>query len=335
MSWLITAIVAVAAMLLVACGSGDGGSAQGGSSATAEPGALPVTITHKFGSTTVNEVPQRVVALGYNDQDTLLALGIVPVAVRYWDGMAPKGEAAGGWAKDLLQGQKPEIYDAENVDPESIAAMRPDLIVATYSGIDKAAYDALSKIAPTIPQKADFPDYQQPWDVTTKEVGAAVGQPAKAAKLVDGINAKTTALADRNPNWKGKSITVATYDGSALSAFSGADPRTRFFTALGFTPNQEINTLAGDKFYTELSLEEARKLDSDVIVWDQLSYAPNGKDTILQQTALANLPAVKENRSVYLTGELEKAFGWQTVLSIGYVLDNIEEPLRQAVGTPS
>lgn len=326
----LAALVALFAALLTACGSSDESSASE-SSVSSEQGALPATITHKFGTTTVKEVPKRVVSLGYTDQDALLALGVVPVAVRYWEGMtAAKDDPVGAWATSLLNGQKPQIYNADKIDPEAIAAMRPDLIVAVYSGIDKATYDALSKIAPVIAQKAEYEDYQQPWDVTTKEIGAAVGQPAKAAQLVDGVNTKIADLAKANPGWKGKSITVATYDGSSLSGFASADPRTRFFTALGFTANKQIDAAAGDKFYATISLEEARKLDTDVIVWDQLSYAPKGKQTILDQTALANLPAVKNNHSVYLEGELEKAFGWQTVLSLGYVADNIGKQLQAA-----
>ncbi|WCB38077.1 iron-siderophore ABC transporter substrate-binding protein [Gordonia polyisoprenivorans] len=326
------ALVALVAALLTACGS-DSDDSSSSAAPAAEQGALPATITHKFGSTEVTAVPKRVVSLGYTDQDALLALGVVPVTVRNWDGMTTtKGAAVGAWATDLLKGQKPEIYNAEEIDPEAIAAMKPDLIVAVYSGIDKDTYDALSKIAPVIAQKADYADYEQPWDVTTEEIGAAVGQPKKAAELVAGVKKKITDLGAAHPNWKGKTISVATYDGSALSAFSAADPRTQFFTSLGFAPNTQVDQAAGDKFYATLSLEEARKLDTDVIVWDQLSYAPKGKQTVLDQSALANLPAVKDNHSVYLEGELEKAFGWQTVLSLGYVVDNIGTPLAQAAG---
>lgn len=331
-TWIVTALLALCALVLAGCGSDSDDSAQSGSSVTAESGALPATITHKFGSTTVKAVPKRVVSLGYNDQDALLALGVVPVAVRSWDGMAAEGPAAGPWARDLLKGQKPQVYDAEKIDPEAIAAMRPDLIVAVYSGIDKDTYDALSKIAPVIAQKAEYEDYQQPWEVTTKEIGAAVGQPAKAAELVERLSARIADLARANPSWKGKTMSVATYDGSSLSAFTSTDPRGRFFAALGFAPNAQVDAAAGGKFYATLSLEEARKLDTDVLVWDQLSYAPKGRQTVLDQSALANLPVVKDNRSVYLEGELEKAFGWQTVLSLGYVVDNIGTPLKQAAG---
>lgn len=48
--------------------------------------AFPVTIEHKFGSVTIAEEPQRVVSIGFTEQDPLLAVGVTPVAVRYWYG---------------------------------------------------------------------------------------------------------------------------------------------------------------------------------------------------------------------------------------------------------
>lgn len=310
---------------------GDNGGAENQAAALVEEGALPATIEHKFGETTVEEAPARVVTLGYTDQDAVLALGVTPVAVRYWDGMAPEGQAAGDWAADKITGDQPESYDAEDIEPEKIAAMRPDLIIATYSGIDQSTYDELSKIAPVIAQEGEYEDYQQPWDVTTGQIGAALGQPEKADELVNGVKDKMSALADKHSEWAGKTATIATYDGDRLTAFASKDPRQQFFTALGFAATPEPDAAAGDKFYGEFSKEEARKINADVVVWDQLSYAPEGRATVENEPAFANLPAMENGNALYLEDELEKAFGWQTVLSLDYVVDNIEEPLSAAV----
>ena len=77
--------------MLAACGSDDDDSAPNASSAAggAEPRAFPVTIAHKYGSTTIESKPERVVVAGLREQDALLALGVVPVATTEWFGEHP------------------------------------------------------------------------------------------------------------------------------------------------------------------------------------------------------------------------------------------------------
>jgi ABC-type Fe3+-hydroxamate transport system substrate-binding protein len=76
------------AVVVAACSSGDDDTADdtagdaGSSDGTADSAAFPVTIEHKYGETTIEAAPERVVSVGFADQDPLLALGIVPVAIR-------------------------------------------------------------------------------------------------------------------------------------------------------------------------------------------------------------------------------------------------------------
>lgn len=317
---------------LVACGTEDNSNNSAESAAVeAEQGAFPTTIEHRYGSTTIEKAPQRVVSLGYTDQDALLELGVTPVSVKYWDEMTPEGQAAGNWSNDLITGEQPRIDKDTEVNAEAIAKDNPDLIVAVYSDIDEATYKKLSEIAPVVVQKGDYKELQQPWDVTTEEIGQAVGKPDEAKKLVNEVKDKFAALKDAHPEWAEKNLGVVTDDGEQLAVFSEDDPRSRFFKNLGFTINPEMNKIAQGKFYGQISRENADRVESDVVVWDQLSYSPKkDKTSITEDPILSKLPAVKEGRSVYLEGDMEKAFGWQTVSSLKYVLDRIEQPLVEA-----
>src|SRR5918997_4462349 len=138
-------------LLLTACGEEESGGATPAKSA-AEPGAFPVTIEHKFGETTITEAPERVVVAGLREQDSLLALGIVPVGTTEWYGKHPG--AIFPWAREALgDAPKPEVLDfTDGLEFEKIAGLRPDLIVAVYSGLTKKDYETLSTIAPTIAQ---------------------------------------------------------------------------------------------------------------------------------------------------------------------------------------
>ena len=80
--------------------------------------------------------PQRVVSVGVTEQDVLLQLGVVPVAVTEWYGEQP--DATWPWAHDLLDGAHPEVLHTDNgLEFEKIAALHPDLIVGTNAGLTK------------------------------------------------------------------------------------------------------------------------------------------------------------------------------------------------------
>src|SRR3712207_4822612 len=84
---------------LAACsGSGDDGAAP-----AVEPsssGAFPVTIENRFGTTEIPAEPQRVVTVGFNDQDFVLALGVTPVGER--ENLGEYDATTRPWAEDLL-----------------------------------------------------------------------------------------------------------------------------------------------------------------------------------------------------------------------------------------
>ena len=136
--------------LLVALLAATGCSGASGSSSTpAAPAAVfPATVTHEYGQTVVEEAPERVVSLGYTDQDAILALGTVPVAIREFTGNRPS--ATWPWATDRLKGEQPQVLPAEEVTPEAVAALEPDLIIAITANLTREQYDAFSKIAPTV-----------------------------------------------------------------------------------------------------------------------------------------------------------------------------------------
>ena len=143
--------------VLAACGSDGSDAATGGESsgsgATSAAGAtdaFPLTVTHDLGETTVPAAPSRIVSVGLTEQDFLLALGIVPVAVTDWYGEQP--HAIWPWATDALGDAEPPVVldSADGVPFVQVASLEPDLIIGTNAGLTQADYDKLSEIAPTV-----------------------------------------------------------------------------------------------------------------------------------------------------------------------------------------
>src|SRR5690349_17373388 len=103
-------LAAALTLVLSACGGSDDGTGTDAGTAAAETtaggrGQFPATVSHQFGTTTVPEEPQRIVVVGLNEQDTVLALGYKPVAVTEWFGEKPG--AIWPWARELMGAENP------------------------------------------------------------------------------------------------------------------------------------------------------------------------------------------------------------------------------------
>src|SRR5215211_1339701 len=172
-----------AALLAAGCGSGDAGS-SGDAAASSSPagsgGAFPVTVETAFGDVEIPEEPQRVVALGWSDAETALALGVQPVGASDW--LAFGGEGVGPWAEGLYD-EAPEIIDTLEPSLEAIAALQPDLILDTKSPATQDRFDKLSAIAPTISQPEGADPYLTSSAEQLEMIGAALGRSDEAADL--------------------------------------------------------------------------------------------------------------------------------------------------------
>ena len=335
--------VVAGALAFAACGSsGDDESAA--SSSEPEPGtgtpgdgdAFPVTLEHKYGETTVESEPERVVTVGLTDQDALLALGIVPVATTEWFGEHPGSIFP--WAQDELEaldGETPEsLGNSDAVNHEAVAAQRPDLILALYAGLTQEDYDKLSAIAPTVAQPGEHIDYGIPWDQLTRTVGQAVGQADEAEELIDGIDAAFEEAVADHPGLEGASGLVATpYEG--IFVYGPTDPRGQLMTRLGFELPEDLAETTGDEFGGNLSEENAEMLDVDAIVW----LDAQDVEGPLGGPLYASFDVHTEAREVFLDSfadPLGAATSYVSVLSLPFMLDGLVPKLAAAVdGDPA
>lgn len=329
-----TAGLLAAVLLAAGCGSGDPADEAAAGANAGGSDAFPVTIEHKFGSTEITEEPQRVLSLGFSDQDFVLALGVVPVAVRYWYG--DESDPFRDWADDALAEAGADEADIEvlnmpELNFERISLLRPDVIIAMYAGLTEADYGTLTDIAPVVTQTDEYNDYGVPWQEVATTIGTALGRADAAADLVTGIEQDVAAAAEANPQWVGQTLGVVTghpRSEGGTGFFASSDPRSRFFTSLGFEIPAEFDEIAGDLFYGTVSGEQLDIIDTDVVVWDQLSFIEGGRETVESDPLVAQLTAVQDNRVVWLDGELEEAFGWQSPLSLPIAVDGVVAQLE-------
>lgn len=318
--------------VVAACGGDDDGGTSGDESRDIAEAAFPATVKHKYGTTTVPKAPQRVVSVGYRDQDLILAFGYKPLGVRTWFG--PYEDQIWPWARERIGGQSPKVVAAREIDMEAVAALQPDLIMGISSNMSKEEYDLLSRIAPTIPQSGDYPDWQMPWHAEIRMAGQALGQPNRAEEFIKGIEDRFAQVQKEHPEFIGKTASVSFYFNGQPGAYASGDSRSELLMEMGFKIPAEYDQIAAGAFYFNISAERMTVLDQDVIVWITSDPA-----IVAELKALPLRPqmrAYREGREVFLDQELAAAFSFASPLSIPYLLDALVPKLAAAVdGNPA
>lgn len=299
---------------------------------------FPVTIEHKFGSITIPAEPQRVLTIGYSEQDPVLALGVTPIAVRYWFGDHPYG--VWPWAQDKLGDATPELLNMPfgELNFETIVALQPDLIVATHSGITADEYNTLTQIAPTLAQPGEYVDFGVPWQEQTRLIGRALGREARANELVAAVEAKIAAAGEAHPEFADVPVAWVSpaADAGTYWAVNPDMPPMRFLARMGFGFSEPLAEFIGDASSGLLSSERLDLLDGGILIYQAIT--PEGYTAFLDNQLYQQLEVVKGNHTIVFENTEVPVYGalsFSTVLSLDYAVDELVPLLADAVaGTP-
>lgn len=301
------------------------------SSCSASPDSAPpassgaVTVDHRFGSTQITGIPERVVALDTQWTDSLLALGITPVAV-------PKPDLVEGFPWQDL-GDVSQLDLSQGIALEKIAAEKPDLIVGTWPIVDQATYDKLAGLAPTIaaPGGAAGSDWQvADWQAVLDQAGRATSRSDRAAALAEHVTRAIAEVRTAHPSIEGRTYTLAQYVVSSRSVIAVADPEdgaSQVFTSLGMTLDPGIRAEGEKQNASRIELGAER---IDVLTADLLTIMVNGgaASDLERVPGIAQLPgevAVLDYATV-------AGLNVPSVLSVPYALEQLE-PFLGAVGS--
>lgn len=298
--------------------------------ATGAPGeAFPVTIDHAFGSTTIEEAPERVVTLGWSAQDIVYALGVEPVGMPSYtyggdeDGVLP-------WNAELYDPATTTLLDTTDGPPlEAIAALRPDVILAPYDGFDQPVYDQLTAIAPTVAYPGE--PWTTPWREQTRIVGEALGMPEEAEALVADVEATLEQTAADRPELDGLTFAYTSFGAETLYVYLPADPRVELVESLGMVPAPSVEELAAaneGQFYAEVSPERATEVSSQVLIGfaDEL-----GVDGVTSHPVYSRLPALQQDAAVLIDDQaFAAAVSSVSVLSIPWSMERLVDRLSTA-----
>jgi len=273
-----------------------------------------VSVKHIFGETKIPAPPKRVVSAGFTEQDDLLALGVVPIAVTDWFGGQPFG--VWPWAQPKLGGAQPVVLNLnDGIQADQIASLKPDLIVATNAGLDQDTYTKLSAIAPTIAQSG--PDaFFEPWKDQATLIGQAVFKADDMTKLIAAVGDKFASVGKDNPQFAGKKVLLlggTFYEDSVRVTTPGW--RTDFLTEMGFTiPDTGRGLVSRDKMASVLDV-------ADVLIWT--TESDDEQAALLADPVVAKLQATVQRRNVFTGKDLAGAIAFASTLSYPVVADQL------------
>ena len=320
------ALTVLVALLLAACGgSGSDGASKDASATAGASSEAPgtVTIDHRFGSTEVPVDPEKIVSLDLQWTDVLLSLEKTPAAYIPDPTLGKDFPWQGDQLGDVTH---LDATVATGLPIEKIAAQKPDLIVVTYLAEDKAAYDKLAAIAPTIASLAG--DQVDTWQDITTAAGKVLGEPDKAEDLIADVDGQVADVAAELPGLEGKTAAMANYvPGDALYIVSDPeDGANVLFSQLGMSiPQSILDAGTSQQGRVKLSLENVGILDDA----DMLVLFTNGADPN-DIPGYSSLHAVETGAVANLDYADVVSLNTPTPMSIPYGLEKIRPALEAA-----
>jgi iron complex transport system substrate-binding protein len=328
-----TVMVALVAVVVLAGCSSDVEAPE--DAAAAE--SFPVTIKHVYGSTTVERPPQRVVTIGWGSQDAVAALGVVPVATTDFTwGSVDKHLP---WFKERVEqlgGPLPEILEyteSDEVDAEQVLSLRPDVILAGHSGITENEYKRLAQIAPTVAFAKTA--WVSDWKQVTRDIGAILGKPDEAQRLLAASDEAVAAQARAHPELAGKTFTYgwSMEDGAtAVGLYTPDDPRMQVVEQLGLEISPEVvkRSQGVNDFYFDVSLEELDTITADVHVFWANSPA-DGRRTLREPTFSKWAPIASSRYYMMEQQDLAWASSQPSVLAIPWSIEAVADGISDAL----
>lgn len=309
------------ALVLTGCSASEPAAtpaAESGSEA-----GFPVTIDTAYGEITVDEKPQRIVALSGRHVELLSLLDEQPIAFTDYGADTEQLLASYPWMEGTFEGDPdPALFTADYQPAvEAIAAYDPDLILTTIWQTDEQLFEQLSQIAPTY--VGIETDTNTTWqaDLTALATltGHDVGIVAEQETEVD--NALALA-AEKLPGLQGASFFIAVLgDGEQLWLTEyAAEP----LLALGLQPG-DGQPVGGSEAAgaPKFSQENIDQLTADVVLIAAENRDPSGqfRAALEADPRLAELPASENGTLIFLAPAEWNAVNGGSAASLLWWLD--------------
>ena len=329
-------LVAVAALLLTACGGSDDAESPtttAGSGETTDAWSF----TDDHGTTVELDGPPATIVASPAAAGALHEYGI-EVA-----GILGSGKRLDGSADPALGSLDPESVvalanDAGEVNIEQLAGLRPDVIISDswgegqYFGIAPEVLDKAQQIAPVLGLRVDARPVEEPLARFAELAESIAGESAVEARgeaeaTLDAARQRLTEAVEANPGIKVLATSGSTNE--MYVAVPAAYPDLEFFGEAGV---ELVEPDTDEEFWQTLSWEEVNRYHADLILADARFGGRDWMETMVP-TNVQRVPAFQADQVV--PWQLSFAFGYG---SFAELVDRMTEavstatPLEPAAG---
>lgn len=318
-NWLKRLLLALVAMgLVAACQRSTISNSPVNSSSTAGAAVSTAScrvVTHQMGEMQICGQPQRVAALSPHILDSMLALGVQPIA--YAEVTALNLEKFDNPSQQIpylgsrVTTQPVNVGDRDNPSLEVLKLVKPDLILAE-SWTAQEEYHLLNQIAPTL-LFSDIKENEQIWTHDIQPIAKALDREREAEQLlathaqrVAEVRTQLQPVVAAYPNVLLVAMNTFMND-VAIAADSTAG---RLLEEVGFHLVFPQSVAAGETRWLQTSLEQLPLLKADivmVIAWD-MSNPYNPKEQLKHKwdetPILKTIPAAQAGRIFFVDYQL-------------------------------
>ena len=282
--------------------------------------AVVVRVAHSRGETRVPLGPTRIVALGRQWIDTMSALGVAPVG--YLDDFSTIAGEPAPWPVNVPDSAT--VIDPGGDLAAQISALKPDLILASSYASSEADFNAMSKIAPTLPNLTTVG--ADSWSAQLDILGKIVDRQEQATALIDGFKQRVADVAAKYPHLKGETFLKVSVDSPTTVSVlaSGADSPTRL---LGMTRPKQFEETLEKTYSISLPFSRIKELNSDVLF---IMGTADLQTAFREAEAYDNLLAVKRETILFLNPVMSLAINRPSILSLPYVLTQTDSLFARA-----
>ena len=260
-------------------------------------GVFPRTVRHYTGTTTIARKPQRVAIVSGGQLDAVLSLGVVPVGATNGDGASlVPGYLTDAFPQFAAELKKMASFGLRNEpDVESIAAARPDLIIANQTGVGKL-HPQLSKIAPTI-MTAGNPDK---WRPDFMLIGDALGLKSRAQSVMADIQKSEDQLKRKVPP-SGLLVSLVRFGPSKARAMGARSTAGMVLADLGI---HRPNVAPADDISADVSNEELAEVDGQWIFFASQAGNQSNLSKWTNAALWSSLSAVQAKKAIAVSDEV-------------------------------